>query len=112
MSRKPPQSSLRHGLIENAAGQLICPTCKEPLTEVLLAHAVSELADTTVLPHEVRSFHIPRPQYKGLAGITVGMVCKHDHHVFLGLICDEGTITVKTEWGADEEEGKEGGAGR
>jgi hypothetical protein len=93
-----PETIIRHGLVENAAGQLKCPLCREPLTEIGMVHAVTDKADTIVLPGEVRSFHLPRPQFKGLHGITMGMWCKQEHHVFLSLVCADGYITVKTEW--------------
>ena len=109
MPQTVPKNGMRHGLIENAEGQLICPLCKEPLTEAPMVNVVTDEVDTTLLPHEVRTLHINRPQYRGIAGITIGMTCKAEHYVWLSTLILDGYVTVKTEW---DEEDTAGASGR
>ena len=102
MPQQIPQTVIRHGLIENAAGQLKCPLCRESLEAVLMVSTTTGRAQTMVLPQEVRVYDMP-PQGQGIHGIVVGMSCKADHQVFLSLVAAEGYITVKTEWEEDDE---------
>jgi hypothetical protein len=97
-----PETIIRHGLVENAAGQLKCPLCREPLTTVAMAHVTSDRGDCLVLPSQTRTYLgealPPDPKATGIYGVTVGMTCKQAHRAQLTLVCADGYVTVKTEW--------------
>lgn len=98
-----PESKIRHGLIESAGGQLKCPVCRELLNDVLMVSTTTGRAQTMTLPQETRVYDMT-PTPNGIHGVVMGLTCQHDHHVFLSLVCDQGYITVKTEWEEGDED--------
>ena len=101
MPNRVPETTLRHGLIENAAGDLACPICREPLVGSLLVSVTTDRSNTIVLHSEVRTFTDP-DLGPGANGVVVGLACERDHRVYLSVVIAGGRVTVKTEWDTED----------
>lgn len=99
-----PKSGTRHGLIENAAGQLICPTCRSNAVELGWVVVARPLFTVWATQTDTKTTAAHGGVLGNEGAVVLHLLCDRKHLWTMDVVQDEGSVTVVTEWEDNEDD--------